>query len=209
MALPRLLGAALWLVATLASTAMIWTATSIVAADVTDRPPSVVAHRDVVSELQSGPPATPAPPTSTAPKLGSPTGPPADRGKASAGPSSTLPASSQSPQPGTANPSPAPVPAAPGPTLSIPAGPPVSQPPSPPTATYSTNGGVVSVACNGFFIELTSAIPANGYSVKVVSGGPANVDVHFLATGQDISVKVVCFGQPIRYYDQSPPKQAP
>ncbi|PZS16505.1 MAG: hypothetical protein DLM54_11105 [Acidimicrobiales bacterium] len=68
---------------------------------------------------------------------------------------------------------------------------------------------MVSVACNGFFIELTSAIPANGYSVKVVSGGPANVDVHFLATGQDISVKVVCFGQPIRYYDQSPPKQAP
>jgi len=64
------------------------------------------------------------------------------------------------------------------------------------------------VSCNGFFIELVSAIPTNGYSVVVIAGGPANVDVHFVRAGQDLSVKAVCFGQPIRYYDQTPPRQA-
>jgi hypothetical protein len=64
------------------------------------------------------------------------------------------------------------------------------------------------VACSGFFIDLVSAIPNSGYAVNVVAGGPANVDVHFVRPGQDVSVKAVCFGQPIRYYDQSPPRQA-
>jgi hypothetical protein len=65
------------------------------------------------------------------------------------------------------------------------------------------------VACTGFFIELVSAIPNNGYAVEVVAGGPVNVEVHFLRPGQDLSVKAVCFGQPIRYYEQTPPRQAP
>jgi hypothetical protein len=65
------------------------------------------------------------------------------------------------------------------------------------------------VACNGLLIELLSAIPSNGYAVEVVTGGPANVDVHFVRAGQDLSVKAVCFGQPIRYYEQNPPRQAP
>jgi len=68
---------------------------------------------------------------------------------------------------------------------------------------------VVRVSCNGFFIELISAIPSNGYSVTVVASGPANVEVHFIGAGEDLSVKVVCFGQPIRYYDQAPPRQRP
>jgi len=41
--------------ATVGSTALVWAATSIVAADVTDRPAAVVAHHDVVSALASGP----------------------------------------------------------------------------------------------------------------------------------------------------------
>jgi hypothetical protein len=77
-----------------------------------------------------------------------------------------------------------------------------------PTATYSTTGGVVRVACNGFFIDLLSAIPNNGYSVKVTVNGPVNVEVHFLRSGQDFSVKAVCFSQPIRYYDQTPTRPA-
>jgi hypothetical protein len=68
---------------------------------------------------------------------------------------------------------------------------------------------VVRVACNGFFIDLISAIPGNGYAVHVLAAGPANVDVHFVGSGQDVSVKAVCFGQPVRYYDQNPPRQAP
>ncbi|MDQ3573996.1 MAG: hypothetical protein M3404_03625, partial [Actinomycetota bacterium] len=59
MPLPRLLAAGLWLTVTLASTALVWTATSVVAADVTDRPASVLAHEDVVNELESGSAATP------------------------------------------------------------------------------------------------------------------------------------------------------
>ena len=63
----------------------------------------------------------------------------------------------------------------------------------------------MGVACNGFFIDLISAIPSNGYAVKVIAGGPVNVDVHFVRAGQDLSVKVVCFGQPIRYFDDQIP----
>ncbi len=63
---------------------------------------------------------------------------------------------------------------------------------------------MVRVACSGYFIELISAIPSNGYSVKVVARGPANVEVHFLRSSEDLSVKAVCFGQPIRYYEQDP-----
>jgi len=55
------------------------------------------------------------------------------------------------------------------------------------------------VACNVYFIDLVSAIPNNGYTVNVVSGGPANVEVHFVAPGQDLSIRAVCFGGPIRY----------
>ena len=65
------------------------------------------------------------------------------------------------------------------------------------------------MACDGFFIELISAIPSNGYSVKVVAAGPGNVDVRFLRSGRELSVKAACFGQPFRYYEQSPPRQAP
>lgn len=69
---------------------------------------------------------------------------------------------------------------------------------------------MVRVACNGFYIELLSAIPANGYQVNVVAGGPANVDVRFVGSSGEVSVKAACFGQPFRYYDQNPPpRQAP
>nr|MDQ3642770.1 hypothetical protein [Actinomycetota bacterium] len=87
-----------------------------------------------------------------------------------------------------------------------PAAPPTPQPSARPSATYSTSGGVVRVACDGFFIELISAIPSNGFAVDVVARGPANVEVHFVRSGQDLSVKAVCYGQPIRYYDQGPPR---
>jgi hypothetical protein len=61
------------------------------------------------------------------------------------------------------------------------------------------------VACDGaFLIHLISATPTDGYAVAVLSRGPANVEVHFVRPGQDVSVKAVCFGQPIRYYDAPP-----
>jgi len=68
---------------------------------------------------------------------------------------------------------------------------------------------VVRVACTGVFIELVSAIPANGYAVNVVADGPENVDVRFVGAGQELSVKAVCSGDPIRYYGPTPPRRAP
>jgi hypothetical protein len=59
---------------------------------------------------------------------------------------------------------------------------------------------VVAVSCSGFYITLVSAIPNNGYGANVVARGPANVDVRFVGPRQELSVKAVCFGHPIRYY---------
>src|SRR5215212_5846912 len=65
--MPRLFAVGLWIVATLISTVIVWTATSTVAADVTDRPAPVVPRRDVVSQLATVPPTTTTttPPTTT------------------------------------------------------------------------------------------------------------------------------------------------
>lgn len=213
MPLHRLFAGGLWLVVTVASTAMVWTATSIVAADVTDRPAVVLAQKDVVSELQSGASAADASPTTTIPATGgSTTVVSGGRGPAPVSPSAPLPAAppSEDPQPGITT-----APSSPPTTATAPPAAPVAPAPSRPaapvdprpTATYSTAGGVVRVACSGFLIELISAIPSNGYSVDVVSAGPGNVEVHFVRPGQDLSVKAVCFGQPIRYYDQAPPRR--
>lgn len=193
---------------------MIWTATSVVAADVTDRPPSVLAHHEVVSDLESALSAPTTTPTGTGPATDRPTAtvPAGDPGTVPGGADAPMPPAppSRTPTPSvtvapfsppttTATNPPAPLPDA------RPDSPPTTQPPSRPTATYSTIGGVVRVACSGIFIDLVSAIPRNGYAVDVVAGGPANVDVRFVGAGEDVSVKAVCFGQPIRYYDQGPP----
>lgn len=203
MVLSRVLAVGLWLAVTVASTAMVWAATSIVAADVTDRPPAVVAHEDVVSELASGttvPTARPTTTTTLRPPATTTTV--AARGQATAGPSTTV--ARQSPvvtaPPVTSPPTPTTLARAPATT-------PTTQAPARPTATYATVGGVVRVACNGLLIELLSAIPNNGYSVKVPVNGPANVEVHFVKGGQDVEVKAVCFGEPIRYSDPTPPSR--
>lgn len=202
--LPRVFAAGLWLAVTVSSTAMVWAATSIVAADVTDRPPSAIAHEDVVSALASGPTVPPTTPATTV--TSSTTSLPGGR------PTTTTTLRSQLPVPTvttapiaplviTPTTLPALIPAA-RPTI-----PPTTQPPALPTATYSTTGGAVRVSCNGFLINLLSAIPDNGYSVKVVVGGPVSIEVHFVRSRQDFSVKAVCFGQPIRYDGLTPPKQ--
>ena len=216
MQLPRLFATGLWLSATGVSTFMVWTATSIVAADVTDRPAPVIGRDDVVSELESGSSTVQAAPTTAVKALGSTSTVPVQvRGPVPGSPSAAVP-------PGLPSPPPQPVVTiprfSPPATAAAPGAPPTTRPASPtttapprPTATYSTSGGVARVACNGFyFIELLSAVPSNGYSVEVKARGPGNVDVHFVRSGEDVSVKAVCFGQPIRYYDQSPPpRQAP
>jgi hypothetical protein len=186
----------LWLAVTTAATAMVWMATSIVAAEVTDRPPPAVGHREVVMALQSG--QTDA---KTDPGIG-PTGAPT--------PSTTAPPSGSAAPPaapGQAAPAPAPGPVAPGvattappaaPPTTSPVSPPTTPPPSKPTATYSTAGGVISVSCNGYFIDLMSATPANGFAARVITGGPYYVEVHFVRPGRDVPIWAFCMGTPVR-----------
>lgn len=228
----RLFAVGLWLAATVASTALVWAATSIVAADVTDRPAPVVAHDDVVSELESGSSVVGTTTTSTTQAVSGPasTVPASGQAAAPVGPNVPLPgaaapAGPNVPLPGAAPPR-APqggvtvAPAAPPTTTRttppagvgvVPApgsvGPPASQAGSRPSATYSTDGGVVRVACTGVFIDLVSAIRGDGYAVNVVADGPENVDVRFVGSGQELSVKAVCSGEPIRYYGQTPPRR--
>jgi len=196
MPVPRLFATGLWLGVTATATAMVWTATSLVAADVTDRPAPVVAHSQVVSELASGSPATP--PSTTIPRATAPATSSPARSPSASGPTTTA---RPTPPPTTAPPTTAPsvtATTAKPPTAVRPVIPSTTLTPLE-TATYSTAGGVVAVGCNGFVITLLSAIPGNGYAADIVARGPANVDVHFVGSGQDLSVKVVCFGHPLRY----------
>ena len=189
--MPRLVSVGLWLLATLVSTAIVWTATSTVAADVTDRPAPVVPRRDVVSQLATVPTTAIATTTTTAPA-------PTSTTRVAR---TTVPRTPTSaPAPATTRPAPATTVAAPPPVTTLPA----TQAPSGPTATYPTAGGVVRVVCDGILIHLISATPADGWSAVVLTGGPLAVEVHFVRLGQVATVKAVCFGQPIRYFADVP-----
>ena len=199
----RLFAVGLWLCVTAAATTIVWAGTSTVAADLTDRPAPVVAHGDVVKDLESGSSAARTAPGISAPKPNGPNSTVASAGAGSAVAAPNAPASgpsgSQTPQPGVAAPTP---PAAPPTTQ--PSRPPTTQAPGRPTATYSTAGGVATVVCNSsFFIGLVSATPANGYAVNVGSAGPYYVEVHFVGRGQDYPIWAYCLGQPIRAYGGS------
>lgn len=193
---PRLLATGLWLSVTAGATGMVWMATSLVAADVTDRSAPVIAPREVASALESGAakgqtpaPATTARPTTTVPVRSAPAttaAPPTTRAVTPT--PTTLPAAT----PSTVKASPAT--SSTTSTTQFAAN----------AATYSTAGGVVRVSCNGILITLLSAIPNNGFAVQIVARGPANVDVRFVGLGQTFSVQAVCFGQPIRYYGEAP-----
>ena len=191
--MPRLFAVGLWLVATLVSTAIVWTATSTVAADVTDRPAPVVPRRDVVSQLATVPPTTTT--TTTQP---APTSTTRVRTTVPRNPATTAPA------PPTTRPATPPTTVAAPPPVTTP---PTTQAPARPTATYPTAGGVVRVACDGLFIQLLSATPADGWSAVVVDRGPVTVEVHFTRLGQVATVKAVCFGQPIRYFGDTPTRR--
>lgn len=189
----RLVSVGLWFLATLVSTAIVWTATSTVAADVTDRPAPVIPRRDVVSALATVP--TTAVTTTTTTTQPAPTSTTRAR--------TTVPRNS----PTTAPPPPTTRPPAPPTTVAAPppaTAPPTTQAPSQPTATYPTAGGVVRVACDGLLIRLVSATPADGWSAVVVDRGPVTVEVHFLRFAQIATVKAVCFNQPIRYFGEIP-----
>ncbi len=207
MPIQRAFAVGLWLCVTAAATAIVWAGTSSVAANLTDRPAPVVAHGDVVTELTSGAAAADTAPGITAPTTSVPPSaiPADDPGSTSnPNPQGAAPARTQPALPGGATtPSPGAPPAAP--PVAPPVSPPTTLVPPRPTATYPTPGGVVTVACSGFFIDLVSATPANGYAANVVSRGPYYVEVHFVRAGSDEPLWAFCLGQPVRAYGGPPP----
>lgn len=197
----RLLTAGLWLGTTVGATGLVWTATSVVADDVTDRPPPVIAHSEVVQALQvdtldartTTTVATARPPTSSVPRAPAPTA-------AVGGPTM-----SPAPEPNTTLPPPTPTTTTTTTATVNPTSPPTTSRPIDPTATSSTAGGVVTASCSGYFIRLIAATPTDGYAVDVLDRGPATVDVHFVgpSESEEIRVRLVCFdGRPIRIPDQ-------
>lgn len=197
----RLLTAGTWLATTVGATGLVWTATSVVAGDVTDRPAPVIAHREVLQALQveslgartTTTVATARPPTSNVARVPAPTAP--------VGGPTTAPA----PEPSATLPPPLPTTTTTSTATVAPTSPPTTPRPINPTATTSTAGGVVTASCSGYFIRLVAATPADGYAVDVLDRGPATVDVHFVgpAEAEEIRVRLVCFdGRPIRIPDQ-------
>ncbi len=196
----RFFAVGLWLAVTAAATAIVWAGTSTVAADLTDRPAPLVAHHDVVSALESGTTGAETAPGISTPEANrpAPTVPPDAAGAATGAPAAAVP---QSPAAASSPDAPA-VPGPVAPPATGPTSPPTTQAPPRSTATYSTAGGVVTVACkNSFFIELVSATPTNGYTAKVVNGGPFYVEVHFVRVGRDEPVWAFCAGGvPVQAY---------
>jgi hypothetical protein len=204
----RYLAAGIWLVMTVTSTFIVWEAVSVVAADVTDRPAPVVAEKAVAVDLKNGsstttttaaPPAVPHPVTPTT------TSRPGGAGVTV----TTVPGGSVSASPGVSGSG------GPAPAVATPS-PPTTQAPvhstaTPPstaasaatggTATYSTGGGVVAVACTSFnTIRLVAAAADDGYQALVFSGGPQFVAVNFVGMGHNYPVAAACvFGQPFEF----------
>lgn len=204
MPVRRSFAVGLWVCVTALATAIVWAGTSTVAADLTDRPAPVVAHRDVVNALVSdskSPDSGTAPGLTTPPGAGAaPTVAPDGQAPPIAAPAAPVPgpAGPRSPQPGVVTPSP------PAPPVTGSSSPPTTEAPGRPMATYSTAGGVVTVACTGFVIELVSATPNNGWAVDVVTAGPFYVEVHFVGAGRDDPLWAFCLGQPVRAYGGAP-----
>lgn len=198
MPLRRFLTVALWLATTASATGLAWAATSVVAGDVTDRPAPVVAQREVVEALRADPPAVTTPSTTQAPPPATPDPDPPAPSTAPAEPPSPLPAMPTT----TVAP---PVSTTTAPVAVTTTVPPVAGTPPTPTGAFSSAGGVVTVTCTGFFIRLVTASPADGYAVEVLDRGPATVDVHFSRSGEEVRIRLVCFGGgAIRIPDQHP-----
>jgi hypothetical protein len=183
----------LWLFAVTSIAAIAWLAIDAAGRQVTSSP---------IAASLPGQTATSGHSTGTSSATGKPTPTSSTRPTRAAVKVTTRPAAAKSKQ-------------APSPTPSHP-----SARPGPPAAvadTYSTSGGRVRVVCYGVMVTLNGgyAQPAPGWSVRVASGGPVQVQVVFeLADDQALLVLATCAnGRP--QFDQnrieagSPPPGAP
>jgi hypothetical protein len=65
---------------------------------------------------------------------------------------------------------------------------------NPSIATFTTDGGIVTVSCQGSTISLVSASPADGYTLAVRESGPAWVGVNFRSATGGREVNATCKG---------------
>jgi len=62
------------------------------------------------------------------------------------------------------------------------------------TASFSNEGGVVTLSCTGDTISLLSATPRQGYTVVVGNSGPSQVEVTFKSSSHDAEIHGQCVG---------------
>lgn len=193
MSARRLLVPVTWLCATIAAVGLAWIAVSSAVHEVTGPMPAVVAatQRGVA---RGEPTAATVDTTSTAPA------PAEDPAAASPDPSGGGAAPSPSPPPhaGAVDPG-----AAVGDSFQVDHESTASATTAPPTTqSFNTNGGVVTMSCNGDAASLVSATPNQGYTVAVDNPGPDGIEVTFRSSSDDETFHGQCVaGRPTTALD--------
>jgi hypothetical protein len=180
-------GLAAWTGATAIATVVSWAGVGVVTRDVTASPQAILTPSHIISDVRAAAPPTPVETPTTTPGPGGGLG------------SNSPPVTSTAPSTGTALPAnttgtipsgsttETTMPATTATSSNSSSGSAVSStptttttvPPTPMAATYSTQGGQVTVLCRGQVISLQSAVPASGYEVTVGQDGPQIVGVAF------------------------------
>lgn len=155
---------AVWVIGTLASIALAWTAVAAVGGQVTDQSAGRLSAVEV-ADAAAAEAAPTAPPTS---------------GTGAAPPQATASRSESS----AAVP---PAAASDAPPITVP-------PASPPTSsrTFESAGGSVGVRCSGSSVSLDFATPRAGYATEVHDPGPAKVEVRFERDDGESRIIVRC-----------------
>jgi hypothetical protein len=181
-------GLAAWTGATAIATVVSWAGVGVVTRDVTASPQAILTPSHIISDVRAAAPPTPV----ETPTTGVP-------GSSGGVGSNTPPVASSGPSTGTTPPADTTgttpsgsttvttVPANTDTSSNTSAGSAVSSTPTttttvplaPMAATYSTQGGQVTVLCRAQVISLQSAVPASGYEVTVGQDGPQIVGVAF------------------------------
>jgi hypothetical protein len=191
-----------WIVATATATVVSWLGVGAVTRAVTASAEPAIPHTRLAAQSPATPAQVAAPPTTTTTAATTTTVPPlrprtvyvpATR---SAG--ATVPTPTTTPTTLTLTPTTTTV-AGPATTSTQPASTSTSSPPASTPATYSSPGGQITVRCSGDEISLLSALPANGYQLKVNNGGPKQVTVSFSGNSTGYQISAVCQnGNPVR-----------
>ena len=192
-----------WIVATATATVVSWLGVGAVTRAVTASAEPAIPHARLAAQSPSTPAQLAAPPPTTTTTAATTTTVPTLRSR-----TVYVPATRSS---GASVPAPTTTPTTPTTTTTTVAGPATtstqpassststSSPPESMPATYSSPGGQITVRCSGDEISLLSALPANGYQLRVNNGGPKQVTVSFSGNSGGYQISAVCQnGNPVR-----------